>query len=124
MIIRTVILILILSFLIYEEVKMVNLYFTLLSNNAQIKKVKRVGMKTIYGKSIIYVMPLDNSSAYPLQIITTYLSQFAPLLLGKKIRVLMIEDKCVLLNPISFLVSGALMFLLILLIWKNFYIQS
>ena len=102
--------IVILLFLLFQEAKMIYLYLRLVLNKPKIKKVERTGYYTVYGEAVYYVMPLDGSLKYNIKVKTTILSQFLPFFLGREFYVILYDDKCVLLAPISIINFTLLIF--------------
>lgn len=107
------VLLFIVLFLSFQEIKMAYLYIKLIMTNPKIIKVERTGYYTVHGQAVYYVLPLDGSTKVHWKVKTTILTQFVPFILGRTFSVMPCESECVLRSPVSFVLSGTLIFLLI-----------
>jgi hypothetical protein len=100
-------------FLSFQEIKLAYLYVKLITNQPKIIKVERTGYYTVHGQAAFYVLPLDGSIKVHWKVKTTILTQFVPFFLGQTFSVMPCESECVLRSPVSFVLSGTMIFLLI-----------
>lgn len=100
-------------FFVFLEVRMMARYLRLVMNKPIIKKVERTGYQTTHGEAVFYVKPIDDSLVYSIKVKTTILTQFAPFFFGSAFYVIMDDEECMLLIPVSLVIIALLIFVLV-----------